>query len=58
MNDYEREGERLTRAMTRLAIAQDMANRIMAEADAEYRAAEKNLRQYEESPGIPLEQYR
>ncbi len=58
-NPYAAAVERYERAREnyyRTAPAE--AGRIMREAGAEFGAAEADLRQYEQSPGIPKPEYR
>jgi hypothetical protein len=56
-NPYEAACERFSRASRNYPKAKAESERILREADAEYDAAEANLRQYESQPGIPLPQY-
>jgi hypothetical protein len=54
MNPYEAAAERVERARKARAALKELT----AWLDDEERAAEANLSEHEESPGIPLAQYR
>lgn len=58
MNPYEEACERFSKAVRDYSIARAEAEAILAAADAEWEAAEKNLRAHESRPGIPLPEYR
>ena len=58
MNPYEAACDRFNRASKNYPKAKAEAARILAEAEAEWEAAQVNLRRYESQPGIPLPQYR
>jgi hypothetical protein len=58
MNEYEQARDRFNRASKNYPKAKAEAARILAEAEAEWEAAEANLRRHESQPGIPLPQYR
>lgn|SRR5487761_935269 len=57
-NPYEAACERFNRASANWPKAKAEAEQLLREADDEWNAARANLRQYEQSPGIPLPQYR
>jgi len=57
-NPYEQACDRFNRASDNYRKAKIDSERIIRDADAEYEAAEANLRRYESSPGIALPEYR
>jgi hypothetical protein len=58
LNPYEQAAERYEQATTRFRLAETESARLMQQASDEWDAAQDNLRQYEESPGIPRPEYR
>lgn len=58
VNAYEEACERWRLAVENHRKALDEAVLMIEQAEAEHRAAEKNLRKYEDSPGVPKQEYR
>ena len=58
VNPYEAACDRFNRASVNYPKAKAEAERIVREAEEEREAAQANLARYEQSPGIPLPQWR
>jgi len=58
MNEYEEACERFNLAVENQRKANIEADRILNDAENEYSNAERNLRKYEDRPGIPKREYR
>lgn len=56
-NPYELACERFNRISGSIQAIKAQAQSVIDWADQEWEAAQKNLRQYETSPGIPLPEY-
>jgi hypothetical protein len=57
-NDYERAVTRMEAARENLRCTAENTTRAMNAAERECTEAERNLREHESRPGIPLPQYR
>lgn len=57
MNDYEKACQRFERINRDLKGIVETAHKMILDAYDEWDAAQENLRQYEEMPGIPKKEY-